>query len=191
MLHKFLKKFCPAFFQYWFKWDKPKRYKSKSWRALTKRTCCIGLKPKQAGRKSFAQRCAKRNEQPRGIRNHNPLNIERGCNWQGACGQDGRFVVFSSSFHGIRAGARVMNTYRQRHGITSIKGIIHRWAPPADNNPTASYISYVCGQTGIFADTELRVADYPKVIAAMIRFENGQCPYSRDEINQAVKAGFA
>ncbi|MCL2916077.1 virion protein [Shewanella corallii] len=148
------------------------------------------MKCKQTGSKSFRSN-SRRKDIPRGIRNHNPLNIEKGCNWEGACGTDGRFVVFSSAFFGIRAAARTMNTYRLKYGINTIRGIVERWAPREDNNPTESYIQYVAGQAGISANTPLSQDDYPKVIKAMIRFENGQCPYSSDELVGAVNAGLA
>ena len=47
----------------------------------------------------------------RGIRNNNPLNIEAGENWQGLKGTDGRFAIFETAEHGIRAAARILRTY--------------------------------------------------------------------------------
>ncbi|MCL1038086.1 virion protein [Shewanella submarina] len=147
------------------------------------------MKCKQARGKSFRSN-SRRKDIPRGIRNHNPLNIEKGCNWEGACGTDGRFVVFSSAFYGIRAAARIMNTYRLKYGINTIRGIVERWAPREDNNPTDNYITFIVGHSGICADTVLHDSDYPRVITAMIRFENGECPYSVEEVTQGVNAGW-
>ena len=53
----------------------------------------------------------------RGIRNNNPLNIEAGENC-GAKGTDGRFVIFETAEHGIRAAARICeHTPEVRHYI--------------------------------------------------------------------------
>ncbi|KHT64553.1 hypothetical protein RJ45_05825, partial [Photobacterium gaetbulicola] len=42
---------------------------------------------------------------PRGIRNHNPLNIEysKHNNWRGQVSSDGRFVIFEDDKWGFRA----------------------------------------------------------------------------------------
>jgi hypothetical protein len=138
--------------------------------------------------------------QPRGIRNNNPLNIRKsGTAWQGKVGNDGEFEIFDSAHNGIRAAARNLRTYANSHGLRTIAGIISRWAPGAGRNAdgstysqdTGGYIASVARNTGIAADKLLTVADYPAVIAAMIHHENGQQPYSKDEIQQAVQDGFS
>ncbi len=127
---------------------------------------------------------------PKGIKNKNPLNIEAGRDqWQGMVGNDGRFIIFDSVYYGIRAGARIMRNYRDKYGLNTVTGIINRWAPPSDNNPTDNYIKFVASRAGVGADTPLSMADYPKVIAAMIHFENGYNPYDQLEIARATAAG--
>jgi hypothetical protein len=128
---------------------------------------------------------------PKGIANNNPLNIESGANWQGLAGTDGRFAKFTSAFYGIRAAGRTLKTYRDRYGINTVAGIINRWAPPSDNNPTQNYINFVANKAGVNANSPLSVVDYPRVVAAMIHFENGYNPYEANEISTAVSAGFA
>ncbi|MBV7314628.1 virion protein [Shewanella sp. NIFS-20-20] len=136
--------------------------------------------------------CHRRGPRPaKGIRNHNPLNIEAGCDWLGATGCDGRFVIFTSPWHGIRAGARVLRTYQRVHGIYTIDAIVSRWAPIHDNNPTHAYIDFVASSAGVAATSALTPEDYPRVLAAMIQFENGTCPYEMELINNAVAAGWA
>ena len=129
-------------------------------------------------------------EKPRGIRNNNPLNIEdTGENWLGKVGNDGRFMVFETAGHGIRAGARILRTYRNKYGIKTIENIINRFAPPSENN-SQSYINFVSDNTGIPEDKTLNESDYPAVLAAMIYLENGQNPYTADQIQQGFVWGF-
>ncbi|MGI2072638.1 virion protein [Shewanella baltica] len=129
--------------------------------------------------------------QPRGITNNNPLNIEYGDNWQGLTGSDGRFAKFESAFYGIRAAGRILKNYRDKYGLKTVSGIVNRWAPPSDNNPTQKYIDFVASKAGVNANSPLSMADYPRVVAAMIHFENGFNPYEQNEIVTAVNAGFA
>lgn len=122
---------------------------------------------------------------PRGIRNHNPGNIERGDPWQGLApdqSSDSRFCVFLSPEWGIRAIARVLITYQDRHGIRTISGIINRWAPPSEND-TGSYARNVARLVGIDVDTEFDVTDYQvcrPLVEAIILHENGRSPDSQD-----------
>lgn len=122
----------------------------------------------------------------RGIRNNNPGNIVSAANnpWQGQTGDDGRFAVFSDPKYGIRALAKTLQTYRARYGLTTIAGIITRWAPPSENN-TAAYIASVCQDTGKGANEPLTLGDYPALVAAIIKHENGVQPYPADLITQA------
>lgn len=125
----------------------------------------------------------------RGISNNNPLNIEAtGTQWQGAVGDDGRFIIFETPFYGIRAAARIMRTYRNNYGLNTIRDIVSRWAPPVEN-PTENYINYVEKSAGVNADSPLGADDYPKVIAAMIHFENGYNPYESNLIAKATATG--
>ncbi|WP_256871119.1 virion protein [Shewanella sp. Scap07] len=128
----------------------------------------------------------------KGIRNNNPLNVEYSERnpWQGQSGTDGRFAIFETAFYGIRAAARTMKTYRDKHGLKTIEAIVNRWAPPSDNNPTQNYINFVANKAGVTATKPLSMADYPRVVAAMIHFENGYNPYEHSEISSATAAGF-
>ena len=106
---------------------------------------------------------------PRGIRNNNPLNIRKSADkWQGKAGDDGAFVIFDTPENGIRAAGRLLKTYRDKHGLNTIRGIVNRWAPPNENN-TEAYIAFVEQKTGFFRDLTLNASDYPAVIAAMIQ----------------------
>ncbi|MEI5638059.1 MULTISPECIES: virion protein [unclassified Pseudoalteromonas] len=125
----------------------------------------------------------------RGIRNNNPLNIEAGENWVGLAGTDGRFAVFETAEHGIRAAARILRTYAKKYGITNVAGIISRWAPPVEND-TANYIDFVSKRAGVDKQKALTDDEYPKVIEAMIVMENGEQPYTPEQIQQGFNWGF-
>jgi hypothetical protein len=129
--------------------------------------------------------------QTKGIRNNNPLNVEAGANWQGLTGSDGRFAIFETPFWGIRAAARTLKTYRDKHGLNTVQDIVSRWAPPTDENPTDSYIAFVANKSGVLASQPLSFVDYKNVIGAMIHFENGYNPYDEQTITSAAANGFA
>ena len=96
--------------------------------------------------------------EPRGIRNHNPLNIRRSADkWQGLKAQqeDREFFQFSSMAYGWRAAFRLLcHTYYGKYKLRTIRAIINRWAPPKEND-TQYYIRSVAERTGIGADREL------------------------------------
>ena len=96
--------------------------------------------------------------EPRGIRNHNPLNIRRSADkWQGLKAQqeDREFFQFSSMAYGWRAAFRLLcHTYYGKYKLRTIRAIITRWAPPKEND-TQYYIRSVAERTGIGADRDL------------------------------------
>lgn len=128
----------------------------------------------------------------RGIRNNNPGNLEFSNSnpWQGQAGSDGRFAKFETPEHGIRALGRNLLSY-QRQGIDTVSDIINRWAPPEDNNDTGAYIQAVCAQLGVGPDQQINASD-PQTLnalcAAIIKHENGNQPYSSDQISIGVNA---
>ncbi|WP_223880896.1 hypothetical protein [Roseococcus microcysteis] len=77
--------------------------------------------------------------QSRGYRNRNPGNLDYhpSINWQGQIGRGDhwlpvaqqRFAAFETHEHGIRALARNLVTYQERHGLNTVRGIINRYAP--------------------------------------------------------------
>jgi hypothetical protein len=121
--------------------------------------------------------------QPRGIRNHNPGNIELGKDkWQGlaAVQDDGRFAKFKDPTWGIRALAIILINYQDKYNISTIAKIINRWAPKVEND-TESYIREVCEDTGFTRNEKLDMHDYHDlrpVVEAIIRHENGRGPKS-------------
>lgn len=126
---------------------------------------------------------------PRGIRNHNPGNLERtGTAWKGmATAQtDPRFIVFSEPKWGVRALGRVLKTYESR-GLTTVRAIVNRWAPPTENN-TSAYVTSVARALGVAPDATISVTErLPQLAAAIIRHENGINPYSAADLAEWVR----
>ncbi|HHT1617910.1 TPA: hypothetical protein ACTYT4_000125 [Enterobacter hormaechei] len=128
----------------------------------------------------------------RGIRNNNPGNLEYSKTnpWVGQTGDDGRFAKFETPEHGIRALGRNLLSY-QRQGIDTVSDIINRWAPPSDNNNTDAYIQAVCAQLGVTADQQLDASNpdtLKALCAAIIHHENGNQPYSDQQLSSGVSA---
>ncbi|WP_028302986.1 hypothetical protein [Oceanospirillum maris] len=124
----------------------------------------------------------------RGLRNKNPFNIKKtGINWQGETdGGDATFETFSSHEMGIRAGARLLLNYEQKHGLNTVSQIISRFAPGTENN-TGAYIEHVSDQLNVHPDEPFsvrgRLVDLTK---AIIRHENGINPFSDQFIADSV-----
>ncbi|EJV1365820.1 structural protein [Pseudomonas aeruginosa] len=139
-----------------------------------------------------------RSNPPRGIRNFNPGNIRhtKGTRWQGmsANQNDSAFVQFTGPQWGIRAIARTLITYQDKHALRTIRQIISRWAPPSENN-TESYIRQVAARVGVAPDARIDVYDYRTMrtlVEAIVRHENGPGPlpegswYGEGVINEGL-----
>lgn len=128
---------------------------------------------------------------PPGIRNNNPGNIRRsGDKWQGLAKlqRDSRFFTFETPIYGIRAIVRLLINYQDKYLLHSIPELISRWAPPSENN-TQAYIAAVVKRSGLSADQVLdmhRYEDVKPLVQAIIWQENGQQPYSDQQIDKAL-----
>lgn len=115
----------------------------------------------------------------RGVRNHNPLNIRHGNDWQGETSspQDKAFESFINDAYGFRAGFRIIhNGFKAKPPRNTIRRIITRWAPPGDHNDTAAYINTVAQRSGISADEVLAYNDCDRmcrIVRAMAFVETG------------------
>ncbi|MEQ0902858.1 structural protein, partial [Pseudomonas aeruginosa] len=91
---------------------------------------------------------------------------------------DSAFVQFTGPQWGIRAIARTLITYQDKHTLRTIRQIISRWAPPSENN-TESYIRQVAARVGVAPDARIDVYDYRTMrtlVEAIVRHENGPGP---------------
>jgi len=105
---------------------------------------------------------------------NNPGNIRPGQDFAGETGEfytaeDGsQYVIFDSPEMGLRAlFIDLRLKIKQFNG--NIDNIVNKYAPPADNNPTSSYVSFVKGQLGKETVSE---DDLPELVSAFVRFEN-------------------
>lgn len=135
---------------------------------------------------------------PRGIRNNNPGNIEWGDPWQGLATDrvDPRFAQFVSPAFGIRALARTLITYQDKHGVHTIRAAVNRWAPPIEND-TDAYVTMVSRGARIGPDVMVDFQDYAQlkpIVECIIRHENGIGPlktlstwYSEAQIDEGLR----
>jgi hypothetical protein len=125
----------------------------------------------------------------RGLRNNNPGNIRYiGSPWVGldTPPTDGAFCRFKEAKYGIRALARTLLTYDEKYKLNTIYDIITRFAPPCENN-TDSYIRHVCAELDCRHDEKIGIRpNIFKLTRAIIRHENGRCPYSDLEIMEGI-----
>lgn len=131
---------------------------------------------------------------PRGLRNHNPLNIRKSsvC-WQGMATvqSDKSFVTFVSNEYGYRAAFRILHTYITKHGLNTINSIIRRWAPPSENN-TTKYIKTVVEHSGIDPIAKIYHTNKEhmvRIVSAMSFVENG-LPANRQEVEEGYRLAF-
>ena len=96
----------------------------------------------------------------RGLSNRNPGNIRQSAvRYKGEVrpSRDPAFKQFESMPWGYRAIFVLLDTYRIRHGLETIRGMISRWAPPSENH-TEIYIRAVADAVGIADDRPVDTA---------------------------------
>lgn len=128
--------------------------------------------------------------EPRGIRNNNPLNIKWSSvnNWNGQTGKDnGGFSIFDNPVNGIRAAARILKNYRNR-GVNTLREIITEWTRGDDPAMQQSYINHVSSVTKISQDGDVPASRYLDLLRVMILHENGKNPYTDSQILAGINA---
>lgn len=129
-------------------------------------------------------------KQPRGLRNNNPLNIERtGDRWRGMSPEqrDPRFVQFVAPEWGVRAAIVILRNYQKRYHLHTLTEILHRYAPAVENH-TKRYIERVSSRAGISPDTHLDLTNrelVSRLIEAMWLVECG-VPGDRETIERGL-----
>ena len=114
----------------------------------------------------------------RGLQNCNPGNIRQSkVRYKGEVrpSRDPAFKQFESLAWGYRAIFVLLDTYRIRYGLDTIRGMISRWAPPSENH-TETYIRTVADAVGIPDRQPLDTRDRTTMLrmaAAISRVENG------------------
>ena len=125
---------------------------------------------------------------PLGLRQRNPGNIRPGAGFIGETGAGSGYATFGSDDEGLRAIQRLLMTYGDQYGINTLRGLANRYAPTSEN-PTENYINFLSKQTGIDPDQEIDLAGRgSSIIPAIIGFEQGQQPFSKAQIDRAIRA---
>lgn len=114
-----------------------------------------------------------------GIANRNPLNIRyvAANRWLGLCPNRPNvkgFCRFLNSAYGYRAAVVLVKNYIQKHGADTPTKIIHRWAPPSENQ-TDLYIACVCGRSRLAPNEKIEISgmQISRLLAAMAKQETG------------------
>ena len=91
------------------------------------------------------------------------------------------------SFKDIDSGSRAMfvllNTYRTKYNLKTIREFISRYAPPSEND-TAGYVAFVAKETGIKPDAIVSAPFLPYVVTAMSKME-GRRPLTLAEAKRS------
>ena len=77
--------------------------------------------------------------------------------------------------YGYRAMFVLLDTYRSRYGLSTIRQMLNRYAPPKENF-TEGYVRFVADYSGVMPDeiVDTRVEmDMIPIVAAMSKIENG------------------
>ena len=114
----------------------------------------------------------------RGLRNNNPGNIRRSkVRYKGEVrpSRDPDFKEFSTMAYGYRAVFVLLDTYRIRYGLATIRQMLNRYAPPTENF-TEGYVRFVADYSGVMPDEIIDTRsekDMIPIVAAMSKIENG------------------
>ena len=114
----------------------------------------------------------------RGLRNNNPGNIRRSrVRYKGEVrpSRDPDFKEFSTIAYGYRAVFVLLDTYRSRYGLTTIRQMLNRYAPPTENF-TEGYVRFVADYAGVMPDEVIDTRnemDMIPIVSAMSTIENG------------------
>ena len=89
--------------------------------------------------------------------------------------RDPDFKEFSTMAYGYRAVFVLLDTYRSRYGLATIRQMLNRYAPPTENF-TEGYVRFVADYSGVMPDEVVDTRsekDMIPIVAAMSKIENG------------------
>lgn len=128
----------------------------------------------------------------RGIRNNNPGNIRRSADkWQGLAKfqKDPDFFTFESPLWGLRAIARILINYYDKYDCDTVVKIVSRWAPETEND-TRAYAHFVAQRLSVGIHTEINPTEYKTLfvlVDSIVGFECGKHPYSKEQMDEALR----
>ena len=119
-----------------------------------------------------------------GMRRNNPGNL-RPTSGRG-------FESYGNIVEGLDSMGHLLRVYQHKHGLDTIDGIINRYAPPSDNNPTQAYKDNVARRTGFGKRQRLDLDDdnvLATLMGGMITQEQGRNPFTSAQVSGALQQG--
>lgn len=138
----------------------------------------------------------------RSVRNANPGNIRIGIDWKGLMPrermtpeqlEETEFCVFETPVWGFRALGDNLRNYQRKDGLRTLREIIHRWAPPGEND-TDAYLKTVVQLTGIGPDQAINMGDAAicrSVAKAIATVEGKGWHFSENDLAEGIAAAEA
>lgn len=127
-----------------------------------------------------------------GQRNNNYGNLRTTDAFLGKTGSGQGYDTYETPEMGLRALARVLDTYSTKHGINTIDALVNRYAPASDNTGGSheNYKKFLSQQLGIGINDPIDVRGRrAELMDAIIRFENkNRALATQDQIQQAILA---
>ena len=125
-----------------------------------------------------------------GQRNNNYGNLRTTDAFEGKTGVNKSYDTYETPEKGMRALARVLDTYSSKHGINTIDQLINRYAPASDNTGGSheNYKKFLAQKLGVSPNDPIDVKGRrAEIMDAIIRFENKNRPLASPQmINQAI-----
>ncbi|EOV0999180.1 hypothetical protein ACOGYE_003515 [Edwardsiella piscicida] len=98
----------------------------------------------------------------RADRNFNPLNLKT----NGNAGKDsGGFAKYTDEDSGWDAARRQLSLYYTRDRLSTVRGLVSKWAPPSEND-TEAYIAEISKRMGVGANDKIDLSD-PAVLGQL------------------------
>jgi len=172
-------------------WDRFRQSNDAYWKdqAPTMRDAIVGKAPERP----VTMRQVGTSDAPIGVRNNNPGNLRplaEGQRWGGQVGEQGGFSVFKSVEDGVRAAARNLMAYAEKHGLGTVREVISRWAP-SNENDTNAYVNHVAQRLSVAPDAPLDVLDpgvLVQLLEAIFIHENGPQAFKDMNISKDMLA---
>ena len=114
-------------------------------------------------------------------RNNNPGNLRN-------VGGDG-FQSFPTIEDGVRGMGRQLDLYFNRDGLTTVRGMVSKYAPPNENQ-TDAYVAKVAKDLGVDPDAPLSwdPVTRSRLVSSMMHMETGQ-PWDARQVGDVLSGG--
>lgn len=126
-----------------------------------------------------------------GQRNNNWGNLRTNDAFEGKTGTNKSYDTYETPEKGLRALARVLDTYSSKHGIDTIDALVNRYAPASDNTGGSheNYKKFIAQQLGVGTNDTIDVKGRrAELMDAIVRFENKNRPLASPQMLQQAIA---